>query len=185
MRNAWRGMVVVSLLFVFAMGAAVGQTRERGSAWEALVARDPGVVDDERVGWEERVALHALTPEQAVEYRRGADPGRLVLEDGRTLGEYLEARLAPTAGVYVGLSAPCSLFSGEWWASGAIREVEVRGRCGIPEEAFAVVLELRAETLGRVPPRVKVWARDLPEPAGAALEGAVDALRRACGQRRS
>jgi hypothetical protein len=176
MRNAWRGMVVVSMLFVFALGAAVGQTRERGSAWEALVARDPGVVDDERVGWEERVALDALTPEQAVEYRRGADPGRLILEDGRTLEEYLEARLAPAAGLYVGLSSPCSLFSGEWWPSGAVREVAVRGRCGVPEEALAVVLELRAETLGVVSPRVKVWARDLPEPAGATLEGEANSL---------
>jgi hypothetical protein len=166
----------VFLVGTLAMGATVGQNRERESAWEALVARDPGVVDDERVGWEERLALDALTPEQAVEYRRGVDPGRLILADGRILEEYLEARLAPTAGVYVGLSAPCSLFSGEWWPSGSIREVEVRGRCGIPEAAFAVVLELRAETLGVVSPRVKVWARDLPEPAGAALEGETDTV---------
>jgi hypothetical protein len=172
MRSSWTGRVAVSLAGIFVVGTGLAGAGGGRSAWEALVARDPGVVDDEWVGWEERVALAVLTPEQAAEYRRGVDPGRLVLEDGRTLGEYLEARLAPpAAGVYVGLSSPCSLFSGEWWPSGAIREVEVRGFCRVPDEALAAVLELRAEAPSPTRTRVKVWARDLPEPAGAALEG--------------
>jgi hypothetical protein len=177
MRSSWTGRVAVSLAGIFVVGTGLAGAGGGRSAWEALVARDPGVVDDERVGWEERVALAVLTPEQAVEYRRGTDPGRLVLEDGRTLGEYLEARLArPAAGVYVGLSSPCSLFSGEWWPSEAIREVAVRGRCGVPTEALAAVLELQVETLSLKPARVKVWAWDLPEPAGAALEGEANSL---------
>jgi hypothetical protein len=164
------GATVITLSL--ACGNAEAATRT--TAWETLVAVDPEVVDDERVGWEERVTLHALTPWQAEEYRRGADPGRLILADGRSLEEYLKARLAPEAGVYVGLTSPCRLFSGEWWPSGGIREVALRGHCGVPEEALSAVLDLRAEPLGVRPPRVKAWARDLPEPAEAVLEAEVD-----------
>jgi hypothetical protein len=173
MRSSWGRRIVVFVVGTLATGATLGGAGGARSAWEAMVARDPGLVDDERIGWEERLALAVLTPQQALDYRRGVDAARLTLADGRTLREYLEARLTPPAGVYVGLSAPCLLFGGR--SDGEIGTIEARGVCGIPRDALAVVLELRTETFGPTSPRVKVWAGDLPEPAAAVLEADSDA----------
>jgi hypothetical protein len=169
-------VVVVALSVVWSN--AEGGTRD--SAWEALLRADPSAADDASIGWRERLVMHALTPAQAEAYfRRGADPDTLVVEDGRTLREYLEARLSPPAGVFVALPAPCRLFAADRLEAGARYGVRARGGdlsaqggsatgCGVPAEATAVVLQvgLDGPSAGG---RLKLWAADGPEPAEGAM----------------
>jgi hypothetical protein len=167
-------VLVVSMVWAGAEGAG------RNSAWEALLRADPSAADDASIGWRERLVMHALTPAQAEAYfRRGADADGLLVEDGRTLREYLEARLSPPAGLFVALPAPCRLFAADGLEAGARYGVRARGGdlsaqggsatgCGVPAEATAVVLQIRLDgpSAGA---RLKLWAADGPEPAEAAL----------------
>jgi hypothetical protein len=128
------------------------------------------VVDDPSINWRERLILDVLTSEQARQYYQGTSPKELVLESGQTLAEYLAARTNPAGSVYVPLPGTCELFSIEDLLPDESLGLEVRGQCGIPEEATAVILQVKAESLGGSP-RVKIWASDLPEPAEAVIEG--------------
>ncbi len=76
----------------------------------------------------------------------------------------------PPGNVYVPLPGPCELFRVEDPLVDESLRLQVRGRCGIPEGATAVILQVKVESRGGYP-RVKVWASDLPEPAEAVIEG--------------
>ncbi|MFZ0451640.1 MAG: tail fiber domain-containing protein, partial [Desulfatiglandaceae bacterium] len=175
------GTVVVLALAVPGLGQE--QRVKRASAWETLLARDPEAADDPSIRWKERLILHVLTPEQAKAYfHKRADPHSLLLDNGQTLQEYLEARLSPQPSVFVPLPAPCSLFSYAEIQDDQNYGIRVRGSamgtqggspdgCGIPPEATAVVLQLRGESLGDRG-RVKLWAADGPEPVRPDIETA-------------
>ena len=77
--------------------------------------------------------------------------------------------MTPASG-YVGLSSSCALFEGEWWNAGDERALPIRGACGVPEQAVAVLLEVRSQSLGGESPQVKVWPGDGLAPAQGVLE---------------
>jgi hypothetical protein len=166
----------VAIVFVWSVVWVGAEGATRDSAWEALLRADPSAADDPSIGWRERLILDALTPAQAEAYfRRGADPDTLVVEDGRTLREYLEARLSPAGGLFAALPAPCPLFASDGLEAGARYGVRVRGGdlsaqggsatgCGVPAEATAVVLQVRLQGASSGA-RLKLWAADGPEPA--------------------
>jgi hypothetical protein len=169
-------LVVVTIIFVPLFGQ---RSEKQSSAWEALLARDPGAADDSSLGWRERLALHALTPEQKEAWAKGASEESLYLENGQTLRAYLEERLSPPAGVYVALPVPCRLFASEGIEAGTRYGIRARGEdlaaqggsaggCGIPAEATALILQLRLEA--RQPGRLKLWAGDGPEPAESVIQ---------------
>ncbi len=156
----------------------------RLSAWETMVSQNPVVVDDESVSWKERLILNALTPEQAELYFSGrAGAESLTLEDGRTLAEYLDAKLSPPVQVFVPLPAPCPLFSVTLDGSSLHRlELQARSKrlaaqggsaegCGIPAEASAVLLHATVRSLEGIPARLKLWPTNAPEPAWGAESG--------------
>jgi hypothetical protein len=135
--------------------------------------------DDPSIDWRQRLALHALTPEQKEAWWRGASEESLLLADGQSLRAYLEKRLTPPAGVYVALPVPCTLFASEGVEPGAQYGIRARGEdlsvqggsasgCGIPAEATALILQLRLEA--RQPGRLKLWAGDGPEPAESVIQ---------------
>jgi hypothetical protein len=172
-------------LVVVAAGITWGQAQRptRASAWEELVRADPEVVDDSTFGWRERLILHVLSPDQADRYfQKGADPQSLLLDNGQTLKEYLDAKLSPPAGVYIALATPCRVFSSDQITAGQRYGIRVRGDdlaeqggssngCGIPAEATAAILELTLE-YPEPGTRLRLWAADGPEPAESALETA-------------
>jgi hypothetical protein len=179
--------VALSLLISLAAVAfpqALARPAKQPSAWESLVSKDPEIGDDASIGWRERLILHVLTPRQAEEYFSGRKTSeQLILENGRTLEEYLQGRASPDAGAYVPLPIACRLFEGfiDGGADGPMDSIErspparasdrLALDCSIDPDAVAVVLNLRAESLGKTQPRIKLWADGHPEPASATLEG--------------
>ena len=179
MATTHRVVVVLVVLAVILVPVFSQRTEKQPSAWEALLARDPGAADDPSLGWRERLSLHALTPEQKEAWSRGATEESLLLQNGQTLRAYLEERLSAPAGVYVALPVPCGLFASEGIEAGIRYGIQARGEdlsiqggsaagCGIPAEATALILQLRLE--GRQPGRLKLWAGDGPEPAQGVIQ---------------
>ena len=120
-------MVMVVLCASVTWGYAQRPTRD--STWERLLQADPSVADDPSIGWRERLILNVLSPEQAGAYfEQGADPQSLLLENGLTLQEYLDAKLSPPASVYIGLPVPCALFSSDSIEPTARYNLRVRGQ---------------------------------------------------------
>jgi hypothetical protein len=54
--------------------------------------------------------------------------------------------------------------------AGDDRALAVRGACGVPAQAVAVLLEVRSQSFGEQAPQMKVWAG--PEPRHGVLEEA-------------
>ncbi|HUV13979.1 MAG TPA: hypothetical protein VMY18_10055, partial [Acidobacteriota bacterium] len=161
---------LISLICLVLFSPLAGEKIFCQSAWDELVLQNPGVLDDASIDWQERLILHSLTPAQARRYYRGASADDLLVQDGLTLAEYLRAKSNPLGNVYVPLPGSCELFSAEGLLSDEIAAAQVRGICGIPEEATAVILQVKASSTG-MSPRLKLWATDLPEPAEAVVEG--------------
>ncbi len=189
---------LVTLLLAAALLAAPGfvaawepatEDAARGpeSAWEALVAAHPEVVDDESVTPVERRVLAALTPRQAEEYLAGAAPEELVVADGRSLAEVMASEVAgASAGVSFFPLDPCRLADtavtepASPFAPGETRTVVVRGRdlagqggvaggCGVPRRATAVEVRFLVSEADS-PGSLKAWAGDAPEPAVPLVE---------------
>jgi hypothetical protein len=151
------------------------------SAWESLVQQDPTIVDDSQIGWKERLILYALTPAQARDYYRGADPDTIRLESGDTLQQFLDKRMTPVGNLYFPLPAPCDLFSRVEVSTREPLVLRARGEdlseqggsptgCGIPEEATALMVQVKAKFPSGLPIRVKLWAIDHPEPAESLVD---------------
>ncbi|MFZ0429455.1 MAG: hypothetical protein WAO20_15155, partial [Acidobacteriota bacterium] len=180
MKRNGRAFLIVMVLLGVCAPWSYGQRLTRASAWERLLRADPSAADNPSIGWRERLILYALTPEQAGAYfSQAAEPSDLLLEDGRTLEEYLSTKLSPPASFYVGLPVPCALFSSDVVESGATYALQVRGSdlgrqggstygCEIPAEATAVILQLRMEPLEPCV-RLKLWPADGPEPVESVL----------------
>ncbi|MFZ0429990.1 MAG: hypothetical protein WAO20_17875, partial [Acidobacteriota bacterium] len=180
--RSWHGLVWVGVVVcgsTLVLGQAARTTRRK--AWDALVEKNPAVVEDPSIGWRERLILNVLTADQAEAYfQDGAKAESLLLENGQTLKEYLDAKLSPAAAGYASLPVPCPLFEMEalnpdqgypLFARG--EDLSVQGGsvsgCSIPEGATALVLRLRISS-GGPSIRLKLWPSDGPEPSEGLLE---------------
>jgi hypothetical protein len=167
----------IAVCLLFASSTPVAQQRSRGvSAWDTLLQVNPTAVDDHRIDWKERLVLYALSPQQAADYYRGADPESILLENGQTLQQFLDHKMEPDGSQYFPLPAPCTLFHFEELRSGTPVALRARGNdlsqqggsgfgCGIPKDATAVVTQLHLRSRDAIPIRVKLWPGNRPEPA--------------------
>jgi hypothetical protein len=185
---SFRLLVSVAFVFTLVCGLVAGAAvQDRSSAWRALLERDPSIADDASVDWRQRLILHLLTPRQAEAYFSGrAAAEELILSDGRTLAAALDEPAPRSGGVYVPMAVSCRLFAAvtdDPAVAGVHSERSFKlGRfnlsgqggsasgCPIPPDAMAVVLQIRAQGIGLMQPRIKLWAEGLPEPAAAAME---------------
>jgi hypothetical protein len=171
---------IASVLFIIPLLAAM-ESQDRQSAWDTMIHENPSVVDDSSISWRDRLILYALTPEQAREYYSGADPDMVLLGSGETLRQYLDRKTEPKGNLYYPLPVPCPLFSLDGIGSAEPVPLKARGTdlshqggsptgCGIPEEATALMVQVKVEFPSKAPSRVKLWAIDSPEPAEALVD---------------
>lgn len=73
--------------------SALGQGHP-GSAWDALIARDPGLIHE--IGPVEQEVLQLMTVRQAQDYLAGTGPAQIVLANGETMEAFLHRNGLPT-----------------------------------------------------------------------------------------
>ena len=96
------------------------------TALEALMRRDPTVIEDETFTLEERLALHFMSPAQADAMARGARPETIRLSNGQTLKEFLNLGPLRNQTIQSGRSFLCLEVTG---ASTTQRALVRQNRC--------------------------------------------------------
>jgi hypothetical protein len=174
------------ILFILTVSFTFGQPRLTSSsntAWEQLLQHSPSAVDDPGISWKERLALYILSPDQAENYYRGADPDTIFLENGETLKQYLDRKMSPRGSLYYSLRSPCTIFEVEEdLVQGIPFSLNARGEdlsrqggsgsgCSIPEDATSIMIRLEISSEAGLSPRLKLWSSDSPEPVDTLLDG--------------
>ncbi|MCP4659135.1 MAG: hypothetical protein GY856_27310, partial [bacterium] len=102
-----RAKVLAALLALAALPAD-GTQDPPATAWQALLAERPEVVDDTSVSNLERNILQLLTPEQADAYAGGGDAAEMRLPNGETLASWLDRqRRLEASGLLYKPLVPC------------------------------------------------------------------------------
>ena len=87
-----RSLVVLTavLLLAASWGLWAQEAGERSErALAAMSRQDPGLIERGDLSPTELKVLQRLTPEQAAAWSEGEDPSGIILDDGRSLAEYL------------------------------------------------------------------------------------------------
>jgi hypothetical protein len=155
-----------------------------GFAWWALVAIALlGSSAAQAELWSPRLqrqVVEALTPQQAEAFANGADPATILVADGTTLEQFLaEAAAANGAQLAYTPIDPCPLVRTTSAAAGGLAAGESRGfrargnlaaqggaatGCGIPTDAQALAVVVRATGRGKGGGSLRVWPAADPEP---------------------
>jgi len=129
--------------------------------------------------WLDQLVLHVLDPNQAKAYFRGADPATILLNNGQTLAEFLEKKLNPPGSVFIPLPVPCPLFTATdvpttdeslgLLARG--NDLSAQGGsaigCSIPEDAVAILTQIKILALGESSVDISTWPMENPELYGS------------------
>ena len=174
MKNAMCLLSCAVLLQAVDTGSAIAQVPTGLSAWDELIRGDHAIVDDERIGWRERVALSVLTPEQGRAFRNGADAKSIILVDGRSLEDHLNANLQMPTSSFVAFSGPCVVYEGS--VAGQRHEslqLDPYTGCEIPQDAVALLMNVvvQSMTASGEGTRLKIWPEGMPEPGTPTVSG--------------
>ncbi len=140
--------LVVSGMFLLAVPLALAEEPvAQESAWEVMVSEDPAAAEEVGISRKERLLLQLLTPEQAERFAAGEDPSKIMLDDGTDLATVLAKRIHQPGSIYYPIDT-CPLKGpgvppDHLYPQGRTPIAVRSGRCGIPEEATAVVVNIK------------------------------------------